>query len=117
MQALLDKNVPVQVRGFLQHHTVDTAARRGWDTLSNGLLLDAAEKAGFDVLVTGDQAMYYEQNMAKRRIALVVLDTNRWRIIRAHPQLLVQAVDRATPGSYQVVAYPRPPRPPRPNMP
>ena len=54
-------------------HAVHTAQSRGWGTLSNGELLNAAEEAGFDLLLTTDRRIRYQQNLKVRRLALVVL--------------------------------------------
>jgi hypothetical protein len=80
----------------------------GWDQLVNGLLIEAAEQAAFDVMVTGDQNLRYQQNMAGRRLALVVLLSNHWPTVRQNLQPIVEAVDKATVGSYQSIAFPRP---------
>lgn len=110
MRILLDKSVPVQVRGFLPNHTVSTAAAEGWDRLSNGALLNAVESAGFDVFVTADQNIQHQQNLLKRKVAIVVISTNRLTALQTNPQAITQAVDAATPNSYQMVNFPRPPR-------
>jgi putative NIF3 family GTP cyclohydrolase 1 type 2 len=80
----------------------------GWDQLVNGLLIEAAERAGFDVMVTGDQNLRYQQNMSARRLALVVLLSNHWPTVRQNLQPIVEAVDRAVPGSYQSIPFDRP---------
>jgi hypothetical protein len=59
------------LRPFLPHHETFTVAYVGWGGLKNGKLLDAAERADFDVPITGDKTLEYEQNLAHRRIALV----------------------------------------------
>jgi hypothetical protein len=79
---------------------------RGWDTLRNGELLDAAEAAGFEVFVTTDRNIRYQQNLIKRKIAIVVLGKARWRLIRAKLPEIVDAVDSATPGSFAEVEIP-----------
>ena len=83
-------------------HTVTKAKDRGWDTLSNGNLLAAAEAAGFDVFVTADKNMRYQQNPAGRRIALVVLGTPQWPVVELQ---IAAAVTAATPGSYAEVKF------------
>ena len=65
----------------LPGHTVTRAQDRGWDTVSNGDLLAAGEEADFDVLVTADKNMRYQQNLEGRSIALVVLSTPQWRVV------------------------------------
>jgi hypothetical protein len=64
MRVLFDQATPVPIRSFLEGHTVSTAAHEGWDRLQNGELLNAAEAAGFDVLLTTDKNMRYQQNRA-----------------------------------------------------
>jgi len=75
----------------------------GWDTVSNGELLTVAEAAGFDVLITTDKNIRYQQNLAGRKIAIVVLGKGRWRLIKPILAELAAAVNRATPGSYTEV--------------
>jgi hypothetical protein len=81
----------------------------GWDTLGNGTLIAAAEQAGFDVLITCDKNIRYQQNLKDRRIALVVLDTTRWLTIRAEIACVIEAINAAIAGSYRHVAFDRPP--------
>ena len=63
MIVLFDHGTPLPLAAFPQHHTVKDAKSQGWDTLGNGDLLDAAEAAGFDVLVTSDKNIRYQQNL------------------------------------------------------
>jgi hypothetical protein len=70
---LFDHGTPKGLIRALPGHTVNTAQAKGWDTLSNGALLNAAEDAGFDVLLTTDRRIRHQQNLRARRIALVVL--------------------------------------------
>ena len=97
---------PAGVSRFLSGHTVVKAKKRGWDRLTNGDLLAAAEQAGFDVLLTADKNMRYQQNLEGRRIALVVLSTPQWPVVRLHSEKIVAAVNAATPGSYTEVDIP-----------
>ena len=79
---------------------------RGWDTLENGELLKAAEAAGFDVLVTPDKNIRYQQNLTVRTIALVVLGNPQWPVPRLHVDRVVAAVNAARPGTYTEVEIP-----------
>jgi hypothetical protein len=106
MRVLFDQATPVPIRPFLTGHTVGTAAHEGWDRLRNGELLDAAEVAGFDVLLTTDKNMRYQQNLAGRKIAIIVLGKQQWRELRLHVQLVVAAVNAAAPGAYVEVDIP-----------
>jgi len=79
------------------------AKDRGWDTLSNGDLLMAAEQAGFDMLITADKNMRYQQNLVGRRITLVVLSTPQWPIVKLHVDKIAAVVNAATAGSHMEV--------------
>jgi hypothetical protein len=111
LRILFDRNVPDQIGRFLSKHTVRTTAEQGWNRLTNGELLTAAEAEKFDVMVTADQSLCYQQNLKNRSLALVVVGTNRLSLLETQPERIVRAVDAATPGSYQFVEYKLPPRP------
>jgi hypothetical protein len=100
MLILFDHVTPAGIARFLPAHTVTKAKDRGWDTLTNGDLLAEAERAGFDVLLTADKNMRHQQNLRGRRIALVVLSTPQWPVVRLHIERITAAVNGATPGSY-----------------
>jgi hypothetical protein len=82
---------------------VKTARQMGWDTLLNGDLLRVAEEAGFDVLVTADKNLVYQQNLRGRKIAIVFLGRNRWSILQPVIPQIAAAVNGASPGSYTFV--------------
>ncbi len=98
MRVLFDQATPVPIRTFLVGHAVRTAAQQQWDTLKNGDLLTAAEHDGFEVLLTTDKNMRYQQNMAGRTIAIVVIGVQQWPALEPHVALVVAAVNAATPG-------------------
>jgi hypothetical protein len=106
MLVLFDHVTPRGIAQFLTDHIVARARDRGWDTLTNGELLVEAERAGFEVFVTADKNIRYQQNLAARRIALVVLSTPRWPLVRWHVDRIVAAVNSAAPGSYTEVEIP-----------
>ena len=106
MLVLFDQGTPAPLRLHLLGHQVETAYERGWSTLENGELLQAAEAQGFEVLVTTDMNLKYQQNLAVRKIAVVVLGTTSWPRIRAAAERVAAVVDRAVPGSYVEVAIP-----------
>ncbi len=97
MKILLDENIPHDLRAYLPN--AHTAAYAGFAGLKNGKLLEAAEAAGFDVLVTGDKTLPYEQNLTGRKIALVCLSAVSWPVIEPFAGRIAAAVDRATPGA------------------
>jgi hypothetical protein len=106
MRVLLDQGTPVPIRAFLEGHSVSTAAREGWDRLQNGELLNAAEAAGFDVFVTTDKNMRYQQDLGDRKIAIVVLGQQQWPELRRHVQLVAAAINKTTPGAYLEIEMP-----------
>jgi predicted nuclease of predicted toxin-antitoxin system len=114
MRILLDENIPRGLRRILQGHDVRTASEMGWASIANGQLLDEAEKAGFEALVTSDQNFVFQQNLAGRNIAVVVLSTNRWATIRVQPQTVQRAVANASPGTFSRVTLSGRQRRPRP---
>jgi hypothetical protein len=84
----------------------------GWEGMSNGDLIAAAEANAFDVIITADQNLRYQQSIADRKIAIVVLSTNHWATISRDPARVVEAVGRCTPGSFIEIGFERPaPRP------
>ena len=106
MRVLFDQATPVPIRSYLEGHDVRTAAQEGWDTLKNGELLVAAEAGGFDVLLTTDKNMRYQQNLAGRKIGVVVLGLQQWPDLRPHVQLIVDAINAAVPGGYSEIDFP-----------
>jgi hypothetical protein len=106
MRILFDQGAPLPIAAYLREHTVRTAREEGWDTLSNGDLLRAAEEAGFDVLVTADNNLTYQQNLKGRKIAIVVLSGNRWRLVQRMVRKIVTSINAAEPGSYTVIDVP-----------
>ena len=93
------------LRSALIGHTVETAHERGWSSLSNGDLLMTAETASFDVFVTTDQNLRYQQNLSGRRLAVIVLPTTRWPQIQRHAQIVVAAVEAIQSGEYRELSW------------
>ena len=107
MLILFDNGTPRTLACFLiDHHTVTEARARGWEELGNGDLLKEAETAGFELLVTTDKNLSYQQNLTGRKIAIVVLGKGRWSLIRRYVAQVVAAVNASTPGSFTEVDIP-----------
>jgi hypothetical protein len=87
-----------------------TAAEMGWSRLVNGDLLAEAEEYGFDVMITADQNLEYQQNLKGRKLALVVLSTNRISVLEKYSAQLAAATDAVTEGSYQFIRFELPPK-------
>ena len=100
MKILFDQGVPVPLRDFLEGHAVTTAYEAGWATVENGQLLASAE-AGFDVLVTTDHSLRYQQNLTGRRLAILVLPTTSWPKIKPHAAEVAEAISALRPGDYR----------------
>lgn len=108
MHILFDQNVPRPIRRSLPGHLIETSEQRGWARLKNGLLLQAAERAGFHLLVTADQNIQYQQNLSERVIGLIVLGSAQWPQVRQYLHQIAQAVDVAHRNSYSYIAMPLP---------
>ncbi len=106
MLVLLDHGTPRGIARALQGHTIKEARAQGWDTLSNGDLLKAAEEAGFEVLLTTDTNLPYQQNLEGRKLAVVILSKNRWSLVRPMMQQIADAVNAARPGTCTIVEIP-----------
>ncbi len=85
---------------------MEEARARGWEELSNGELIEAAEQAGFEVMVTTDKNIRYQQNLKARKIALVVLEHSQWPMVKLVAENIAAAVNAAEPGSYMEVGVP-----------
>ena len=107
MLVLFDNNIPRGLARILKAHTVIEARARNWHLLKNGELLQAAEDAAFDVMVTSDKSIKYQQNLTGRKIAFVVLGNQQWPVLRGYVERVVVAVNAAPPGSYVEVPVPR----------
>jgi len=106
MLILFDNGTPAPLRYALKGHIVVEAIERGWDRLANGELIAAAETAGFELLLTTDKNMRYQQNLKGRKIAFVVIGNQQWPTLRKYVERVTAAVNAATPGSYVEVEIP-----------
>jgi hypothetical protein len=104
MKILFDQGTPVPLRQFLTAHSVSTAFEMHWDSLSNGDLLKAAE-GSFDVLVTTDQNLRYQQNLSGRKLAILVLPTTSWPKMRPRASEVVAAANGLKAGDYVELAF------------
>ncbi len=111
MRILFDKNIPYNLKRILANHDVQTSAQLGWGGLENGDLLAAAEQADMDLMITADQNISYHQNLTRRKIALVVLGSNRWPYLRNHLPEIVTSVNDACTGSFAFIEVSLPPKP------
>ena len=99
MKILLDHNVPHGLRRSLEEHDAQTAEYRGWETLRNGELLSAAAAEDFELLITCDQNIRFQQDLSTQPVMVITLSTNIWRIVRPNIPLIRQQIEQATRGS------------------
>ena len=104
MRILFDQGTPVPLRQHLNHHIVDTAFEREWSALSNGELLDVAEQEGYELLITTDQNLRYQQHLADRRLAMLVLLSTSWPRIQLRIDTIQTAVENIVARGYQEIA-------------
>jgi len=102
MNILFDQGTPVPLRHFLQSHTVATTFELGWSSLSNGELLMRAEPL-FDLLITTDQQLRYQQNLRGRKLAVLVLMTTSWPRLRKRVQEICETVASMKEGDYREI--------------
>ena len=84
MRVLFDNGTPRGIARVLPEHEVQEARNLGWDRLENGELLKTAEEAGFEVLLTSDKNLPYQQNLKGRKITVVVLGNSQWPVVRLY---------------------------------
>lgn len=100
MNILFDQGTPVPLRRALPADSVTTVYEQGWSTLQNGQLLAIAEQAGFDIFITTDQNLKYQQQLTGRRLAILVLGSTSWPRIKSHSDAIRQVVEQLAPDSY-----------------
>lgn len=107
MLILFDHGTPKGLARALSGHAVITAQSKGWDKLTNGALLNAAEESAVELLLTTDRRIRYQQNLAGRKIALIVLTgSTKWSRVRLHLERIAAVVNAAAPGSYTEIDIP-----------
>ena len=99
MKLLFDQGTPAPLRRRLREHSVDTLAEKGWSDKGNGELLDLAEQEGYQVLVTTDQNLRYQQRMVGRQVGVVVLLSTDWREVRLRAREIGEAIVAVRPGA------------------
>ncbi len=106
MRVLFDQGTPVPLRRYLSTHQVSTAFELGWAALQNGELLQQAESQGFEVFVTTDKNLKYQQNLSDRPISIIVLSSTSWpRIQRVAPEILA-AIESIESSGYVEINVP-----------
>jgi predicted nuclease of predicted toxin-antitoxin system len=104
VKILFDQGTPAPLRRTLSNHFVATAFEKGWSNLSNGNLLREAESE-FDLFITTDKNLQYQQNLIGRKIAILVLPTTSWPKIQPHQNKIVEAVEKIKSGDYLEIGW------------
>jgi hypothetical protein len=103
LKILFDQGTPVPLRNYIEGHYVFTAHQLGWSNLHNGELLAHAELEGFELLMTTDSNLVYQQNLSNRKIAIIVLSSTSWPRIQRHIANINLAINSAVSNSYQTI--------------
>jgi hypothetical protein len=106
MKVLFDQGTPAPLRKYLTPHVVETAFEKGWSSWRNGALLARAEAEGYEVLVTTDQNLRYQQNLTERKISIIVLLTTSWPRIKKQADVIQEVINGLPPGSYLEIPIP-----------
>jgi len=99
MNVLIDECLPRYLKDVLSGVSASTVQEAGWSSVKNGPLLNLAEET-FDVFLTADQNLRYQQNLVARRIAIIVLPSNRLPVAKACVAELKEVLQRIQSGSY-----------------
>jgi predicted nuclease of predicted toxin-antitoxin system len=105
VKVLLDENLPHKLRELLAEHETFTVAYMGWVGIRNGELLAASEREGFDVLITSDQGFPHQQNMTDRKLAVLLVPTPDWNIVKNHSSAILLAIETSSPGTFSRVSF------------
>ena len=106
MRILFDHGTPRPLRQHLPGHDCDTAADKGWETLRNGELIEQAEREGYEVLITTDQNLRHQQNLAGRGLAIIVLLKNNWPRVQLRTEDILATLERIQTGELREVPIP-----------
>jgi len=106
MRILFDNGTPKQIARFLEGHQIVRATQIGWGALENGELIERAEAHGYDLILSTDQNIKYQQNLVGRKISIVVLGRGNWPLVQPYMKQIVAAVNAVKPGTYAQVEIP-----------
>ena len=105
MRILFDQGTPQPLRLHLTGHSIDTVYELGWSALQNGVLLAKAEQAGYDLFITTDQNLRYQQNLTGRALAILVLTTTSWPKMQPYIGRIQEAIDETQPNAYHELSF------------
>ena len=99
MKILVDECLPSYLKSLFPDYSAETVQGAGWAALKNGPLLKLAEGA-FDVFLTSDQNLRYQQNLKGRKIAIILFPSNRLAVVQEYEAKLRQALSKIQPGDF-----------------
>lgn len=105
MKILLDECTPRAVKKRLPQREIYTVQEMGWAGVKNGKLLNLAEPQ-FDVFITTDKNLRYQQNLSRRKLAIIQLPTNEVPLIVALIPAIATALDQIQPGDFVEIPFP-----------
>ena len=106
MKVLVDECVPLKLVRLLSGHAFSTAQQKGWDGYSNGKFLALAELE-FDLFLTSDRNLQYQQNLKGRKIAILLLSTNHWPTLKKHVELVQSTLNKVSSGEFVRLEIPK----------
>ena len=106
MKVLFDNGTPKPISRSLTEYEVTFARQIGWHKLGNGELIQQADEAGYEELLSTDKNIRYQQNLSEGENCTVVLANQQWPVVKLHLDKIAAAVNACTPGSYTEVDIP-----------
>jgi hypothetical protein len=106
VKVLVDECVPLKLVRLLTGHNFSSAQQKGWGGFKNGRLLELAEP-GFDLFLTSDRNLQYQQNLKGRKIAVLLLSTNHWPTLKKQVPLVQAALDKIQANEFARVEIPK----------
>ena len=103
MKIILDENLPKALKRYLSAYEVTTVQEQGWAGVKNGELIARIDEV-YDVFITSDKNLKYQQNLTGRRIAIIELPTNRLKLLETITDKILVEVESVSLGMYVQVS-------------
>ncbi len=102
MKIIIDECVPHIVKKELPDHDIKTVQEMGWSGVKNGELLKMAA-AEFDVFITSDKNLRFQQNLGELKLGIILLPGNQIPVIKALLPQIDEALNKTSPGSFMEI--------------
>lgn len=99
MKIILDENIPKALKRYLSSYEVTTVQEQGWAGIKNGELIARIDDI-YDVFITSDKNLRYQQNLVNRNIAIIELPTNRLKLLQRMTDKILDAIANSTSKTY-----------------